>query len=220
MLDSLRPHGLQHTRPPHPWPTPRAYSNSCLPHWWCHTIISSSAIPFSSHLHSFPASGYFPMSQFFASGGQTIGVSASASVLPKNTQDWFPLGFPLGLVGSPCSPRDSQESFPTPQFKSINSWVLSFLYSPSLTSIHDYWNNEDLQIEVHAFLSRPETSPSAFSSSTWKCQFSSCSTNSIVDFFISHAIGAVTLPHAPVIFHQDFCSRLPTHLSSPILALL
>ena len=85
---------------------------------------------------------------------------------------------------------------------------------------HDYRNNEDLQTEVHAFLSPPETSPSAFSSSTWKCQFSSCSANSILDFFISYAIGAMTLLHAPVIFHQDFCSRLPTHLPSPILPLL
>ena len=92
--------------------------------------------PFCSWLHSFPASGSFQMSQFFASGGQSIGVSASASVLPINIQDWFPLGW---TVGSPCSPRDSQESSPTPQFKSINSSVLSFLYSPTLTSIHDFW---------------------------------------------------------------------------------
>ena len=79
------------------------------------------------------------MRQFFASGGQSIGVSASTSVLPMNIQDWFP----LGLTGeSPCCPRDSQESSPTPQFKSINSSVLSFLYSPTLTSIHDYWKNQ------------------------------------------------------------------------------
>ena len=97
--------------------------------------ISSSVIPFSSHLQSFPASRSFPMSQFFASGGQSIGVSASASILPMNTQD----GFPLGLTGwISCSPRDSQESSPTPQFKSINSSVLSFLHSPTLTSIHDH----------------------------------------------------------------------------------
>ena len=78
------------------------------------------------------------MSQFFASGGQSIGVSASASVLPMNLQDWFPLGL---LVGSPCGPRDSQESSPTPKFKSINSSALSFLYSPALTSTRDYWKN-------------------------------------------------------------------------------
>ena len=91
--DSLRLHGLQHTRLPCPSPTPRACSNSCSSSWWCHTTISSSVIPFSSHLQSFPASGSFPMSQFFASGGQSIGVSASASVLPMNIQDWFPLGW-------------------------------------------------------------------------------------------------------------------------------
>ena len=121
MSDSLRPHGLQHTRLPCPSPTPGAYSNSCPLCRWCHATISSSVICFS-HLQSFLASGSFPMSWFFTSGGQSIRVSAS--VLPMNIQDWFPLGW---LVGSPCSPRDSQESSPTPQFKSINSWVLSFL---------------------------------------------------------------------------------------------
>ena len=91
--DSLRPHGLQHTRPPCSSPTPRVYSNSCPLSWWCHPIISSSVIPFSSHLQSFPESWSFQMSQFFASGGQSIGVSASASVLPMNIQGWFPLGW-------------------------------------------------------------------------------------------------------------------------------
>ena len=80
-------------RPPCPSPTPRAYSNSCPSSRWCHPTISSSVIPFSSHLQSFPVSGSFPMSQFFTSGGQSIGVSASASVLPMNIQDWFPLGW-------------------------------------------------------------------------------------------------------------------------------
>ena len=93
MSDSLQPHGLQYTRPPCPSPTPRAYSNSLPLSQWCHPIISSSVIPFSSHLQSFPASGSFPMSQFFESGGQITGASASASVLPMNTQDWFPLGW-------------------------------------------------------------------------------------------------------------------------------
>ena len=93
MSDSLRPHGLQHARPPCPSPTPRVYSNSCPLSWWCHPTISSSVVPFSSRLQSFPASGPFQMSQFFASGGQSIGVSASASVLPMNTQDWSPLGW-------------------------------------------------------------------------------------------------------------------------------
>ena len=91
--DSFRPQGLQHTRPPCPLPTPGVYSNSCALSRWCHPTISSSVIPFSSWLQSFPASGSFPISQFFASGGQSIGVSASASVLPMTIQDWFPLGW-------------------------------------------------------------------------------------------------------------------------------
>ena len=91
--DSLRPHGLQHARPPCPSPTPGIYSNSCPLSQWCHPAISSSVVPFSSCLQSFPASGSFQMSQLFASGGESIGVSASASVLPVNIQDWFPLGW-------------------------------------------------------------------------------------------------------------------------------
>ena len=90
--DSLRPHGLQHTRPPCLSPTPRVYSNSRPLSRWCHPTISSSVVPFYC-LQSFPASGSFQMSQFFASGGQRFGVSASASVLPVNIQDWFPLGW-------------------------------------------------------------------------------------------------------------------------------
>ena len=89
----LHPHGLQHPRPPCPSPTPRACSNSCPSSRWCHPIISSSVIPFSSCLQSFPASGSFPISQFFASDGQSIGTSASTWVLPMNLQDWFPLGW-------------------------------------------------------------------------------------------------------------------------------
>ena len=88
--DSLWPHGLQHTRLPCPSPTPGAYLNSCPLSRWCHPTISSSVVPFSSCLQSFPASGSFPVSEFFPSGGQSIGVSASASVLPKNIQGWFP----------------------------------------------------------------------------------------------------------------------------------
>ena len=129
MSDSLRTHGLQHASLVCSSPTPRAASNSCPLSRWCHPIISSSVVPFSSCLQSFPASGSFPRSPLFASGGQSIGVSASASVLPMNIQDWFS----LGLVGSPCSPRDSQDSSPTPQFKSINSLVLNLLYGPFLT---------------------------------------------------------------------------------------
>ena len=92
VCDSLQPHGMQHARLPCPSPTPEACSNSCPSSQWCHPTISFSVIPFSSCLPSFPASGSFPMSQFFASDGQSIGASASASVLPVNIQDWFPLG--------------------------------------------------------------------------------------------------------------------------------
>ena len=97
MSDSLWPHGLQHTSLPCPSPTPGAYSNSCPLSQLCHPTISSSVDPFSSGHQSFPASGSFPVSQFFTSGGQSIGVSASASVLPMNIQDWFPLGL-TGLI--------------------------------------------------------------------------------------------------------------------------
>ena len=125
--DSLRPHELQHARPPCPSQTPGVYSNSCPSSQCCHPAISSSVVPFSSCPQSFPASESFPMSQHFTWGGQTTGVSASTSVLPMNTQDW-----------SPCSPRDSQESSTAPQLKSINSLVFSFFYGPTLTSVHDY----------------------------------------------------------------------------------
>ena len=138
MSNSSWPHGLQHARQPCPSPTPGVYPNSCSLRWWCHTTASSSVIPFSSHFQSFSASESFPMSQFFPSGDQSIGVSASASLLPMNIQYWFPLRW-TGWIS--CSPRDSQESSPTPQFKSINSSALSFFYSPTLTAIHDYWKN-------------------------------------------------------------------------------
>ena len=93
MSDSLWPHGLQHDRPPCPSPTPGAYSNSCPLSWWCHPTTSSSVVPFSYCLQSFPAPGSFPMSQLFTPGGQSTGVSASTSVLPMNTQGWFALGW-------------------------------------------------------------------------------------------------------------------------------
>ena len=124
-----------------PSPTPGVYSNSSPLSRWCPTTISSSVVPFFFHLQSFPASGSFQMSQLFTPGGQSIGVSASTSVLPMNTQDWSPLGW---TGWSPCSPGDSQESSPIPQFKSINSSALSFLYSPTFTSIHDHWKNHSL----------------------------------------------------------------------------
>ena len=103
-------------------------TNSCPFSWWCHPTISSSVVPFSSHLQSFPASGSFPMSQLFASGGQSMEFQ-----LQHQSFQW--------QVGSPCSPRDSQQSSPTPQFKTSNSSALSILYSPTLIFIHDYWKN-------------------------------------------------------------------------------
>ena len=138
--NSLRPHGLKHARPPCPLPTPWVYPNSCPVSRWCHPAISSSVVPFSSRLQSFPASGSFPMSQLFTSGGQSTGFSALASFLPKNTQDWSAFEW-TGWIS--CCPRYSQESSPTPQFKSINSSALSFLYSPTLISIHDYRENHN-----------------------------------------------------------------------------
>ena len=138
MSNSLQPHGLQHARLPCPSPTPGAGSNSCPLSQGCHPTISSSVTHFSSCLQSFPASGSFPMSQFFPSGGRSIGVSTSASVFPMNFQDWFPLGWTgwISLLSKGLSRVSSNT-----QFKSINSSALSFLYSPSLTSIHDYWKN-------------------------------------------------------------------------------
>ena len=169
---SLWPHGPQHARPPCPSPIPGAHSNSCPSCWWCHPTISSSSIPFSSCLQSFPASGSFLISQFLASGGQSTGVSAPASVLPRNIQDWFPLGWTgwISLQSKGLSThvnpwlihvnvgqkqlqyckvislqlingKKKSESSPTLQFKSINSSALSFLHSPTLTSIHDHWKN-------------------------------------------------------------------------------
>ena len=134
----LHPHGLQHTRLPCPSPTPGVYSNSCPSSRWYHPDISSFVVPFSSCLQSFPASESFPMSQFFTSDGQSIGASASASVLPMNIQDRFPLGL---TFWSPCIPRHSQESSPISQFKNISYSALSLIYGPTLTSIHDYWKN-------------------------------------------------------------------------------
>ena len=129
---------------PCPSPTPRAYSNSRPSSRCCHPTISSSVAPFSSHLQSLPASGSFQMSQFFISGGQSIGVSASTSVLPMNIKDWFPLGW-TGWIS--LQSKGLLESSPTPQYKSINSSVLSFLYSPTLTSIHDHWKNHICPIQ-------------------------------------------------------------------------
>ena len=128
-------HRLKHTRLPCPSPTTRACSNSCPLSQWCHPTISSSVVPFSSCLQSFLASGSFPMSQFFTSGGQSIGVSVSASVLPMNIQDLFPLGF-TGWIS--LQSKDSQASSSAPQFESISSSWFSLLYGKS--EVYDLWS--------------------------------------------------------------------------------
>ena len=141
MSDSLRPHELQHARPPCPSPTPRVHTDSRPLSWWCHPAISSSIVPFSSCPQSLPASESFPMSQLFAQGGQSTGVSALASFLPKNTQGWSPLEW-TGWIS--LQSKGLSRVSPTPQFKSINSSMLSFLHSPTLTSLLDYWKNHSL----------------------------------------------------------------------------
>ena len=132
---SLRPHGLQHARLPCPSPTPGVYPNSCPLSQWCHPTISSFVVPFSSCLQFFPESGSFQMSQFFASGDQSIGVSASTSVLPMNIQDWFPLG-QTGWISLQSNGLSRVCSNTTVQ--KHQSLVFSFLYNPTLTSIHDH----------------------------------------------------------------------------------
>ena len=125
---TLRSHGLQHTRPLCPPPSPEVCPSSCPLHPWCHPAISSSDSLFSFCLQSFPTSGTSPKCQLLTSEDQNTG--ASASVLPVNIQDW--------LIWSPCSPRDSQESSPAPQFKGINSLTCCLLYSPALTIVCDH----------------------------------------------------------------------------------
>ena len=134
--DSLRPHELQHARPPCPSPTPRVHQNPFPSSRWCHPTISSSVIPFS-WLQYFPASGSFQMSQLFASGGQSIGVSASTSILPMNTQDWPPLGWTGWIY------LQSKGLKSLLQHHSSKALILrcSAFFSPTLTSIHDYWKN-------------------------------------------------------------------------------
>ena len=122
-------------------PTTEVYSNSCPLSWWCHPTISSSIVPFSSWPQSFPASGSFPMSRLFASDGHSIGVSPSKSVLPMNIQDWFPLGW-TGWIS--LQSKGLSRVFSNTTVLRINASVLSFLYSPNLTSIHDYWKNHSL----------------------------------------------------------------------------
>ena len=129
MSYSLRPHELQHAMPPCPSPIPRVLPNPCPSSWWCHPTISSSLVPFSSCLQSFPASGSFQMSQLFTSGGQSIGVSASASVLPMNIQDWFPLGWTAWI--------------------SLQSKGLSRVFSNTIVQNHQFFGTPGLQVLVN-----------------------------------------------------------------------
>ena len=135
MSNSFRPHGLQHARPPCPSKSPKVCPSSFPFHQWCHPAISSSDAIFSFCPQSFPASGTLPMSQLFTSDDENIGASASASVLPMNIQDWFPLDW---LVWSPCCPRDFLESFSAPQFKASILWCSAFftvqLSQPCMTT--------------------------------------------------------------------------------------
>ena len=136
MSDSLWPHELQHVRPPCPSPTPGVHPNPCSLSRWCHPTISSSVVPFSSCLQSFPASGSFQMSHLFASGGQSTGVSASASVLPMNTQDWSPLGW-TGWISLQFKELLRVFSNTTVQKASILQWSVFFkvqLSHPHMTT--------------------------------------------------------------------------------------
>ena len=155
--DSLRPHGLQHNRLPCPSPTPRVYLNSCLLRQGCQPTISSSVVPFSSCLQSFPVSGSFPMSQFFTSGGQSTRVSASASILTMNIQDWFPLGWTgwISLQSKGLLRVFSNTTVQKHQFfgvqlslwsnSHIHTWLLEkpYLFHTILGDIlyNDYWKN-------------------------------------------------------------------------------
>ena len=138
MSDSLQPHGLQHARLPCPSPTPGACSNSCPLTQWCHPNILSSVVPFSSYLQSFPARGSFLISQLFTSGGQSIGPSASASVLPISIQDWFPLGL-TGLI-------------------SLQSKGLSRVFSTTTVQKHQFFDTQSsLQSNSHPYMTTGKT---------------------------------------------------------------
>ena len=141
VVSDSAPHESQHARPPRPSPSPRVHSNSCPSSRWCRPAISSSVVPFSSCPQSLPASESFPISQLFAWGGQSIEVSALASVLPKNTQGWFPSKW-TGWI-SLQSKGPSRVSSNT-KVQKLNSSALSFLHSPTLTTIHDQWKNHSL----------------------------------------------------------------------------
>ena len=147
MSDSLQPHGVQKARLPCPSLTPRVHPNSCPLSRWCHPTISSSVIPFSSHLQSFPASGSFQMSQFFPSGGQSIGLLASASVLPMNIQDWFLLGWTgwISLLSKGLSRVFSKTTVQKHQFFGAQSDTTEWLHFHFLLSCIGEGNGNPLQ---------------------------------------------------------------------------
>ena len=145
--DSLWPHEPQHARPPCSSPIPRVHPNPCPSSWWCHPTISSSVVPFSSCLQSFPASGSFPMSQFFTSGGQSIGVSASASVFPMNIQDWFPFSVQFSSVAQSCLTLCDPMNCSTPGLPVHHQL-------PEFTQTYAHWVSDAIQ------LSHPLSSPS------------------------------------------------------------
>ena len=140
-LQSMQPHGLQHAKLPYPSLSPGVCSDSCPSSWWCHPTISPSIVPFSSCLQSFPALGSFQISQFFTSGCQSIGASASASVLPMNIQDWFPLAWTSSIS---LQFKGLSRVFSNTTVQIINSSALSHLHSPTVTSIHDHRKNHTL----------------------------------------------------------------------------
>ena len=143
MFDSLQTHESQHARPPCPSPTPGVYSNSCLSSRWCHPATSSSVVPFSSCPQSFPASGFFQMSQLFPWGDQSIGVSASVSVLPMNNQDWSALGW-TGWISLQSKGLSRVFSNTTVQKHQFFITQLSSAFFTQLSSIHDHWKNHSL----------------------------------------------------------------------------
>ena len=138
MSDSSQPNGLQHSRLPCPSPSPGACPSLCPLHQWCHPTISSSVIPFSSCLQSFPGSWSFPVSWLVSWGGRSIGASVSASVPPMNIQGWSPLRL-TGLIS--LQSKGLSRVFSNTTVQKHHSLALSFLYGPTLTSIHDYWKN-------------------------------------------------------------------------------
>ena len=141
MSNSLRLHESQHARPPCPSPTSGVHSDSRPLSQWCHPAISSSVVPFSSCLPSLPESESFPMSQLFAWGGQSTGVTASTSVPSMNTQDWYPLG---GTGWISLQSKGLSRVFSNTTVQKHQTLALSLLHSPTLTSIHDHWKNHSL----------------------------------------------------------------------------